>query len=100
MYTHIGVAIVIGGCGVMVVTDFAPIFIRHLFPVVGVTAINVLGCRMIRHTLLGIADVRSRVATAANQDTIRFQYDVELSDAFSTNGMGAEGISSDIIDLT
>ena len=91
---------VIGVCGVMVVTDFAPIFIRHLFPVVGATAINVLGCRMIRHTLLGIADVQSRAATAANQDTIQFQHDVELSDAFSTNGMGVEDTSSDIIDLT
>lgn len=84
----------------MILTDLAPIFIRHLFPVVIVTTMNVLGCHVIRHTLLGIADIRSRMSSVVNQDTIQFQHDVELSDTFSTNGMGAEGISSDIIHLT
>ena len=66
---------------------------RHLFIAPAITLQSAIACRIFRQTLLDIADIRSRVDE--RQDTIQFRRDVELSAAFSTNGMDVEGLVSD-----
>ena len=83
----------------MVLTDLAPVFVRPLFFAPSAAVLNILGCRIFRQTLLDIAGIRSQISSIGNQDTIQFRFDVDLTDEFSANGMGAEGISSDLIDL-
>lgn len=77
----------------MVLTDLAPIITRHLFIAPAITLQSAVACRVLRETLLGIADIRSR--SVERLDTIHFRRDVELSAAFRTSGMDAEGIVPD-----
>ena len=90
---HSTFMMILVGCGLVVLTDLAPMTTRHLFIAPAITLQSAIACRIFRQTVLDIADIRSRVDE--RQDTIQFRRDVELSAAFSTNGMDVEGLVSD-----
>jgi len=74
---------------VMLLTPAVPSTLHTLFLIPAVAMQNALACRIYRETLLDVTSVRTQRMDLAQQSTLQFQRDIDLSDVMNKNGLGS-----------